>query len=112
MPQSFKRKNTIGGNGAENWTLLRLLPFLIGDVIPEGESVWEIILDLKEIVELAVAQVHTEESIGYLQSKISDHRQKYQEAFPNQKLLPKHHYLEHYPHMIWCFGPLVGLWTM
>ncbi len=112
VPQSFKRKNTIGGNGAENWTLLRLLPFLIGDVIPEGESVWEIILDLKEIVELAVAQVHTEESIGYLQSKISDHRQKYQEAFPNQKLLPKHHYLEHYPHMIWCFGPLVGLWTM
>lgn len=50
MPQSFKRKNTIGDNAAENWTLLRLLPFMIGDVIPEGESVWDIILDLKEIV--------------------------------------------------------------
>lgn len=48
---------------------------MIGDVIPEGESVWENILDLKQIVELAVAQVHTEESIGYLQCKISDHRQ-------------------------------------
>lgn len=88
VPQSFKKNNTIGGNAAENWTLLRLLPFMIGDVIPEGESVWEIILDLKEIVELAVAQVHTEESTGYLQCKISDHRQKYPEAFPNQRLLP------------------------
>lgn len=64
-------------------------------------------MDLKEIVELAVAQVHTEESIAYLQCKISDHRQKYQEAFPNQRLLPKHHYLEHYPHndpVFWPFG--------
>lgn len=112
MPQTFLSKNTIGGNAAENWTLLRFLPFMIGDVIPDGEPVWEIILDLKEIVDLAVAQIHTEESIGYLQFKISDHRQKYQEAFPNRKLLPKHHYLEHYPHMIRCFGPLVGVWTM
>lgn len=75
--QSFKSKTTIGGNAAEDWTLLMLFPFMIGDVIPERESVWEIILDLKEIVELAVAQVHTEESIGYLQCKISDHSQKY-----------------------------------
>lgn len=112
VPQTFLSKNTIGGNAAENWTLLRLLPLMIGDTVPEGESVWEIVLDLKEIVELAVAQIHTEESIGYLQWKISDHRQKYQEAFPNKKLLPKHHYIEHYPHMIRCFGPLVRLWTM
>lgn len=66
VPRTFLRKNTIGGNAAENWTLLRLLPFLIGDVIPDGDPVWAIILDLKEIVELAVAQIHTEESIGYL----------------------------------------------
>lgn len=112
LPQKLLSKKTIGGNAAENWTLIRLLPFMIGDVIPDGEPVWEIILDLKDIVELAVSQIHTEESIGYLQFKISDHRQKYQEAFPNQKLLPKHHFLEHYPHMTRCFGPLVGVWTM
>ena len=112
VPETFSTRNTIGGNAAENWTLLRLLPFMIGDVLPDSEPVWQIILDLKEIVELAVAQIHTEESIGYLQFKISDHRQKYQEVFPNRKLLPKHHYLEHYPHLIKCFGPLVGVWTM
>lgn len=60
VPQTFKSKNTTGGNAAENWTLIRLLPFMIGDVIPEGESEWEIVLDLKEIVELAVAQIRTE----------------------------------------------------
>ena len=53
-------------------------------------------MDLKDIVELVVSPVHTDESISY----------------PGVRLLPKHHYLEHYPQMIRCFGPLVTLWTM
>lgn len=63
-------------------------------------------------VELVVAQTHTGESIGYLEEKISEHRQKYQEVFSDVQLLPKHHYLEHYPQMIRMSGPLVELWTM
>lgn len=70
------------------------------------------ILDLKDIVELVVAHVHTSETIAYLEAKIYDHRQRYLELFPHVKLLPKHHFLEHYPQMIRCFGPLVALWTM
>lgn len=73
---------------------------------------WQILLDLKDIVELVVAPTHTDESIAYLECKISEHRQKYQEVFPHVKLLPKHHFVEHYPQLIRMFGPLVGLWTM
>lgn len=54
----------------------------------------------------------TEESDQYLQSKIQDHRQMLKEAFPDFKLRPKHHYIEHYPDLIRLFGPLVHLWTM
>lgn len=53
-------------------------------------------------VGLVVAPTHTDESIAYLEGKISEHRQKYQE----------YHYLEHYPQLIRMFGPLVCLWTM
>lgn len=94
----------------ENWTLLRLLPFVIGQIVPEDEPAWQVILDLKDIVELVVAPVHTDETIAYLEAKIYDHR--HLELFPHIKLLPKHHYLEHYPQMIRCFGPLIALWTM
>lgn len=69
-------------------------------------------MDLKDIVELVVAPTHTDESIAYLEGNISEHRQKYQALFPDVKLLPKHHYLEHYPQPIRMFGPLVGLRTM
>ncbi|TKS64894.1 hypothetical protein D9C73_027686 [Collichthys lucidus] len=69
-------------------------------------------LDLKDIVELVVAPVHSDESIAYLECKISEHRQRHQELFPNIRLLPKHHYLEHYPALIRLFGPLIHKWTL
>ncbi len=112
LPQQLSSRKTIGGNAHENWSLLRLLPFLIGPQIPEHEPAWQILLDLKEIVELVVAPVHNDESIAYLESKISEHRQRYQELFPEWRLLPKHHYLEHYPQIIRLYGPLVGYWTI
>lgn len=89
-----------------------MLPFLIGHVVPEVEPTWQVLMDLKDIVELVVSPVHTDESISYLEMKISEHRKRYQELFPNVKLLPKHHFLEHYPGMIKSFGPLVSVWTM
>ena len=40
--------------------LLHLLPFIIGTKIPVGEPSWEILMDLKDIVELVVLPIHTE----------------------------------------------------
>lgn len=90
---------------------MRLLPFIIRDLTPEAEPAWHVLFDLKEIVELTVASVHNKETITYLDCKITEHRDRFMELFPAQ-LLPKHHYLEHYPQMIECFGPLAGQWTM
>lgn len=50
IPQSFSSNGTIGGNGHENWTLLRLLPLMIGERIPENDKTWGVILKLKDIV--------------------------------------------------------------
>ena len=41
------------------WSLLRLLPLLIGNKIPENDKTWGIILDIKDIVEiLASPHIH------------------------------------------------------
>lgn len=105
-------KGTIGGNGHENWALLRLLPLMIGSKVPENEPSWEILMDLKEIVELVVSTKLSEKTLCYLESKISDHKNLLTETFPDLRLRPKHHFVDHYPHLIRCFGPLVALWTM
>ena len=111
LPQNLSCRKTLGSNAHENWSWLRLLPFLIGPQITEHDPAWQILLDLKQIVELVVAPVH-DESIAYLESKISDHRQRHQEVFPQKRLLPKQHFVEHYPKLIRLHGPLVGLWTL
>lgn len=112
IPLHFASCKSIGGNAAENWTLLRLLPFIIGVKIPFDEPAWQVLMTLKDITELVVSPIQTEESISYLDTLISEHRDRLLEVFPEQKLIPKHHFLEHYPAMIKCFGPLVCVWTM
>jgi hypothetical protein len=112
ISKTFARKRSIGGNGHENSTLLRLLPLMIGHTVPDGDGAWTILMDLKDIVELVLSPTFDDESIDYLKTKIQDHRRLLQEVFPEFRLLPKHHYLEHYPDLIRCFGPLVHLWTM
>ncbi|XP_063047290.1 uncharacterized protein LOC134441029 isoform X1 [Engraulis encrasicolus] len=112
LPQNITARKTIGGNVHENWCLIRLLPFLIGSVVPNDEPAWLVLMDLKDIVELVFGPVHTDESISYLQSKIIEHRTRYKALFPDVQLLPKHHLVEHYPVLIRNFGPLGTLWTL
>lgn len=112
IAKNFSSKGTIGGNGHENWTLLRLLPLLIGHHIPEGDETWDILMNLKDIVELSVSVGFTEESVYYLECKIAEHRDVYLKVFPDERLRPKHHYIEHYPQSIQTFGPLSDVWTM
>ena len=61
----------LSGNGHESWALLRLLPLMIGHKIPEREPSWEILMDLKEKVEIVVSTTLSEEILRYLESKIS-----------------------------------------
>ncbi|XP_056336525.1 uncharacterized protein LOC130247306 isoform X1 [Danio aesculapii] len=112
IPKSFSSKKSIGGNGHENWTLIRLLPLMIGHIVPETNTAWQLLMELKDIVELVVSPKFSEDSLSYLETKIFDHRSLFQEVFPNEKLKPKHHFLEHYPGLIRYFGSCVELWTM
>lgn len=112
ISKNFAAKRTIGGNGHENCTLLRLIPLMVGNEVPEGDGAWTVLMDLKEIAELVLSPAFDDVSIQYLQTKIQDHRQILKEVFPELRLRPKHHYVEHYPDLIRCFGPLVHLWTM
>lgn len=93
-------------------SLLRLLPLMIGFKVPESEPAWHLLMDLKDIVELVVSPFHTDDTIRFLDTKISEHSHRYLQVFPEARVLPKHHYLEHYPQLIKAFGPLVAMCTM
>lgn len=84
---------------------------MIGHLVPEGDETWEVLMVLKDVLELVVSQRFTDESLFYLES-MSEHREVLLNAFPDCTLRPKHHYIEHYPHLTKVFGPLIEVWTM
>lgn len=67
---------------------------------------------LKDIVEILASPCFTEQTLSYLDSKISEHRNLLREEFPDVRLRPKHHYIEHYSHLIRSFGPVIDFWTI
>lgn len=73
---------------------------MVGSSIPERDKRWAILIDLKEIVQLVLSPSFTKESIQYMPSKMSAHRQSLKAVFPHFKLRPKHHYIEHYPESV------------
>lgn len=104
----------LSGHAVQNWCLLRMLPVLIGEKIesPGENQTWQLILLLREIVSLICAPAISTGQIAYLRVLIDEYLYFRKQAFPDQKLRPKHHYVSHYPELIIRFGPLIRLWTL
>lgn len=48
----------------------------------------------------------------YLKHLIVEHHSLFKELYPHKNLIPKHHYMLHYPRCIRKIGPLVHVWSM
>lgn len=103
----------LSGQAVQNWNFLRLLPVLIGDKVQNSEDdVWQLMLQLKDVVDLVCAQKISLSQIAYLEITIQEYLDSRKCWFPHSLLKPKHHYLRHYTALILKFGPLIRLWTM
>lgn len=72
---------------------------MVEDKIPEG--------DYDAVVRMLLILLcpFSDANIGFLNSKTSEHQYRFLKSFPQEKLLPKHHFLEHYPLVIIRFWP-------
>ncbi len=112
-PQDLKNPDgAMRQTAAQMWCLLRLLPLMVGDLIPEGEKHWELILSLLSCMELIFSPALTEEAVIFLQHLIEEHHSLFLELYPDRHLKPKHHFMLHYPGAIRKLGPLVRFWAM
>ncbi|KAJ8017513.1 hypothetical protein HOLleu_45025 [Holothuria leucospilota] len=101
-----------GQNAAQMWTLMRHIGLIIGDLVPEGNEYWELLLTLCECMDIIFAPSLTLGDIVFMQEIISDHHELYLELFPERHLKPKHHFMLHYPEAAHQIGPLVNYWAM
>ena len=95
------------------WVFIRTLPLIIGSKITVTEdAVWQLILALRQMVELICAPIARPENIALMKDTIEEYIERRMECFPEVKLKPKHHFVSHYPALTVCFGPLIRLWTL
>lgn len=93
--------------------LVLILPILIADKVQDlSDPVWQMLLNLREIVNLICAPALSESQVGILSNKIETYLQLRVELFPDIPLKPKHAFMQHYPHTIQALGPLKHLWTL
>ena len=67
---------------------------------------------LPKISSIATAREMYVDTIDYLRVLIEEHHTLFRRLYPEASILPKMHYMLHYPSQIYCFGPLVSTWTM
>ncbi|KAK3926387.1 UvrABC system protein C [Frankliniella fusca] len=107
----------LGGHAVQNWSLLRLLPFIIGDKMEDlHDPNVELYVLLKQLVEYFCSHSFLKSDIPYIKDVLlPKYFQLRSVVLVNAKLYPlkpKHHYMMHYPELMLKYGPLIHLWTL
>ena len=111
-PPTLTALHCLKMSASEMWCFMRNLPLMIGVCVPRGDKYWKLLLMLLDIVDITFAPRITIPLSSYLRRLIDDHHSYFKELFPDKRLLPKHHFLVHYPRCLVASGPPVRYWCM
>lgn len=104
--------NDLSLNAVQSWCLLRNVPLIFGDLVTSSDKHWDLLLLLLQIVNIVFSPKLSQGLCVYLKHLIVDHHTLFKQLFPQKKLLPKHHFLIHYPRCIQKIGPVLHSWCM
>ena len=90
---SFKVKLT----ACEMWNFLRLLPLMIGSLVPETDEKWYVFLEFLQILEMLCAPKFEKTQLKVLENLIHLFFVEYLKQFPDENLKPKAQFLQHDP---------------
>ena len=92
--------------------LSRELPMLVADLIPSDDENWYSFLVLLKICTIALSPVCTYDTISFLRVLIEEKLELFKKLYPVNSMIPKQHYMVHYPSQISRLGPLIQSWNM
>lgn len=104
------KNNIIHMSARETWCFVSFFPLIIGDLVPENDVVWEYVIALSKIIDIALCPIMTKDLIIHFNNLISRHNELFLNLF-KVNLKPKHHFMTHYATIIKESGPLKHLWS-
>ena len=93
------------------WLLSRTMSLLIGDKVSQGDPAWYCFQLLLKILDICTMQSCCKDTVAYLSTLIEEHHSLFLTTY-QIPLIPKMHYIIHYPEQILRFGPLINSWNM
>ena len=99
-------------SASQMWLLVRILPLLIGDLIPRDYAQWVCFLKLLKICDICTAPSVSPDIAAHLEVLIEEHHSLFSQLYGSNSIIPKMHFMVHYPSQILTFGPLIHSWTM
>lgn len=99
-------KGPSGQSASQMMCLAFNLPLIIGDKVEEDNEFWELLLMLLDIIKVVLSRSNFVEETYQLSALIRDHHGLFLRLFPDTCLIPKHHFLLHYPRSMRYLGPL------
>ena len=93
MDESSKH---LGLNAIQSWSHGNA-PLILGDVVERNNNCWNLLLLLIQIVNIVFSPIITNGMTYYLKHLIIDHHKLFKSLFPDRRLIPKHHFMIHYP---------------
>ena len=94
---------------AQMWNLAISLPLMIGDTVPPTDDKWECFLLLLDILQFCTTRVATSAHAGILEALIFDHHHLFSRCYTEASIIPKMHYMVHFPQQITRFAAYIQL---
>lgn len=99
-------------SGSESSNFILIFAILVGDLIPENDTVWPLYLKMREIMDLILAPRLQRETCNLFRVLVSEFHMMFAELFPNERFTPKAHYFVHYGTIFKSSGPIRNLSTI
>ena len=82
------------------WLFGRVLPLIVGDLVPDDDDRWLNYLKMMEVVDLLFCSRISEDNCAYLAALISDQRREFTELYSDASVLPKMHFMVHMARLV------------
>ena len=103
LQEHFNKNKTLKGSASEMRCLLRYFGLIVGHLVEEGDSVWQLYLIARSIVDIVTAPCLHRSDAPLLKNLIKEHHE-YIELFETD-LKPKFHLMTHLPEILLLLGP-------
>ena len=79
------------------WCLGRFLPMIVGAKVHENDEKWQLYLKMLDITDIVFSPITSANQAVYLAQLIEEHHKEFKALYPNCSIIPKMHYIVHYP---------------